>query len=80
MAIVGVVELGQLVQVVWVSLSATIVVAGAFALVVRETGRSADAQRRGRGGDAALHAGLALLFLTAFGALVALGVIVMVSK
>jgi hypothetical protein len=74
------IDVGLIAQVVWVSLAASIVVPAAFALVVLESGRSAEARRNGDGGGAALHAGLALLFFAAFGAIVAVGVITMLRK
>jgi hypothetical protein len=74
------VELGQLVQVIWVSLGASIVVTAAFALVVRESGRSAEARRGGHGAASALHAGLAVLFFAAFVVIVVFGVVTMLSK
>ena len=53
-AVLAAIELGQLVQVVWVSLGASVVVTGAFALVVRESGRSAEARRNGNGSAAVM--------------------------
>jgi hypothetical protein len=76
----AVVEVGQLVQVVWVSLATAIVVTGIFAFVVRETARSAEARRARRGGASALHAGLAVVCLVAFAAIVVIGVAVMLNK
>ena len=80
MPLLGAIELGQLVQVVWVSLGASIVVTAAFALVVREGGRSAEARRNGDGSAAALHAGLAVVIFLAFAAIVAFGVVTMLRK
>lgn len=74
------IEFGKLLQVVWVSLGASIVVTAAFSLVVRESGRSAEARRNGAGGAAALHAGLALLFFTVFAVIVVFGVVTMLRK
>jgi hypothetical protein len=80
MAPFAVVELGQLVEVIWVSLVASFVVTFAFALVVRETGRSADARRAGRTSSAALHTGLAGLLLVVLTAIVVIGVIAVLRK
>jgi hypothetical protein len=74
------IEFGQLVRVVWISLVAGVVVTAAFAFVVRESGRSAEARRAGEGGSAALHAALALLFFAAFAAIVVFGLVVMLKK
>jgi hypothetical protein len=74
------IEFGQLLQVIWISLVAGLVVTAAFALVVRESGRSAEARRAGEGGAAALHATLAVLFFAAFAAIVVFGLVVMLRK
>jgi hypothetical protein len=79
-SLVAAIDAGLLGQVVWVSLSATIVVTAAFALVVRESGRSAEARRNGNGTAAAVHAGLAVLFFAAFVIIVAYGVITLLKK
>ena len=76
----AVVEVGQLLQVVWVSVSASLIVIVAFSFAVREVGRSTEARRDGRGGAAAVHAGLAAILLVAFVAFVAYGVITMLQK
>jgi hypothetical protein len=74
------IEFGQLLRVMWISLVAGVVVTTAFALVVRESGRSAEARRAGDGGAAVLHATLALLFFAAFAAIVAVGLVIMLKK
>jgi hypothetical protein len=79
-AVLAELDFGLLVHVVWVSLAATIVVTTAFALVVRESGRSAEARRNGQGTAAALHAGLALVFFAAFAVLVVYGVVTLLNK
>ena len=71
---------GQLLQVVWVSLAASIAVTLLFSLVVLFGSRSADHQRGGRSAHAFAHGTIALLFMIAFGALVAYGVHVMLTK
>ena len=71
---------GELASVVWVSLAAGIVVTVAFSLVVRESGRSAEARRDGNARAAGMHAALALVFFAAFVVIVALGVGIMLSK
>jgi hypothetical protein len=74
------IEVGQLLDVVWESLVAAIVVIVAFSLVVRWSARSAEARRAGHGTAAVTYAGLAVLGLLAFGAVVVYGVHVMLSK
>ena len=76
----GVVDAGQLGQVVWVSTVAGILVTLLFSLVVLFGARSAEHQRSGRSAHAAVHGTVALLFMIAFGALVIYGVHVMLSK
>jgi hypothetical protein len=78
--LVAAIDVGLILQVVWVSLAASIVVPAAFALVVRESGRSAEARRNGRGGAAALHLGLAMVFFAAFATIVVVGVVTMLKK
>jgi hypothetical protein len=77
---VAAVEFVKLLEVVWISLIAGVVVTAAFALVVRESARSAEARRAGEGGAAALHAALALLFFAAFAVIVVYGLVVMLTK
>ena len=74
------VEVGQLIEVAWVSLLAAITVTCAFSLVVLFSGRSAEARRTGEGGSAAFYAGLAAVAMLAFLAVVAFGVHIMLSK
>jgi hypothetical protein len=78
--LIAAIEFGQLLQVMWISLAAGVVVTAAFALVVRESGRSAEARRAGDGGAAMLHGTLALLFFAAFAAIVAVGLAIMLKK
>ena len=80
MRVYGAIDFGLLAQVVWVSVAATLVVSIAFALVVRESGRSLEARRSGKDGAAMVHAGLALLFFAAFVVIVVVGVITMLNK
>jgi hypothetical protein len=74
------IEFGQLLKVVWISLVAGIVVTATFALVVRESARSAEARRAGDGGAAAMHATLAALCFAAFAAFVVIGLVIMLKK
>ena len=79
MAFFAAVELGQLLDVVWASLLAAVVVTTIFAVVVRESARAADARRTGNG-RAAVHLGIAVLGLLVFAAIVVIGVTVMLNK
>ena len=74
------IDVGLIMQVVYVSLAASIVVPTAFALVVRESGRSAEARRNGEGGAAAIHLALAILCFAAFATIVVVGVVTMLKK
>jgi hypothetical protein len=78
--VLAAIEFSQLVEVVWVSLLACIVVTTAFSFVVRESGRYAEARRAGEPGAAALHAALAMVFFAAFATIVVVGLIIMLRK
>jgi hypothetical protein len=78
--LIAAIDVGLIMQVVYVSLAASIVVPTAFALVVRESGRSAEARRKGEGGAAAIHLALAVVFFAAFAAIVVVGVVTMLKK
>jgi hypothetical protein len=78
--VLAAIEFSQLIEVVWVSLVSCIVVTTAFALVVREGARSAEARRAGQAGAAALHAMLAALLLAAFAAIVIVGLTIILKK
>jgi hypothetical protein len=80
MTVLAAIQFGQLFEVVWVSLVATSVVTVAFALVVREGGRSAEARRAGRTDAATLHSVLAAVLLVALVAIVVVGVIAVLKK
>jgi len=74
------VEVGQLFEVAWVSLAAGVAVSALFSVVVLCGARSADAQRNGRAGAAALFAGLAVVSFAVFAVGVGLGVHIMLTK
>jgi hypothetical protein len=74
------VDVGGLVEVVWVSLLAGVGVTLTFSLVVLGSGRSAEARRTGRSSAATAYAGLAALAFLVFVAGVVFGVNVMLSK
>jgi hypothetical protein len=76
----AVVEVGQIFEVIWVSLVAGVGITVAYSFVVYGTSRSAEARRAGRGGAAVAYGGLALAFLLVFAAAIVLGVQIMLSK
>ncbi len=74
------VEIGQLFEVVWVSILAGVSITTSYSVVVFGTGRMADAQRHGRRGAAFGYATLAVLcFLVFLGGMI-FGVKVMLTK
>jgi hypothetical protein len=78
--VIGVVEIGQLVEVIWVSLLAGVGITAAFSLIVLGTGHSAAARRAGRSGAALAYGSLAVVFFIIFAAAIVLGVQIMLSK
>jgi hypothetical protein len=74
------VEIGQLVEVIWVSVLAGVGITTAYSFVVLGTGKSAEARRTGHRGAALAYAGLATVFLLLFAAGVVFGVQVMLRK
>ena len=80
MTLLGVVELGQIVEVIWVSLVAGVGITAVFSLIVLGTARYAEARRVRHRGAAVAYGVLAALSLLAFGAIVVLGVQIMLSK
>jgi hypothetical protein len=76
----GAVEAGDILEVVWVSLFASVFVSVAFSFVVLGMARSAEAARSGRGTAAIAYAGLALIAFALFAAAVVIGVQIMLSK
>jgi len=78
--VLAAIKVSDLFQVVWVSLLSGVVVTAAFSFVVLATGRSAEARRAGRTGSASAYAGLALVALAVFLAVVVYGVHVLLTK
>ncbi len=76
----AVVELGQIVEVIWVSLIAGVGITAAFSLVVFGTARSAEARRAKHTAPALAFGALAVLFLLLSVAALAFGVQIMLSK
>jgi uncharacterized membrane protein YhaH (DUF805 family) len=77
---IAAIDLGQLGEVVWVSVLAGVGITTAYALVVLGSARSLQARRAGDTGAAVRHATLAILMLCLFAAAVAVGVHIMLSK
>lgn len=76
----SVVEVDQLLEVVWVSLVAGIGVTAMFSLVILSVARSDAARRAGRDGRALGFGILAALAFLAFAAMVVVGVTIMLHK
>jgi uncharacterized membrane protein YjgN (DUF898 family) len=76
----GVVELGQIFEVVWVSVVAGVAITTAYSFVVLGTARSGEARRAGRAGAALFYGAFAALFLIIFLGGFAFAVEVMLSK
>jgi hypothetical protein len=76
----AVVEVGQIFEVIWVSLLAGVGITIAYSLVVFGTGRSAEARRAGRGAASIVYGGLALVCLAVFAGGIVLGVQIMLTK
>ena len=74
------VDFGALWQVVWVSLVAGVAVSALFSVVVLASARASEARRGGHGGAGAALAVLTGFALLLFGAGVAIGVQVMLTK
>jgi len=80
MRLLGVVELGQIVEVIWVSIVAGVGITAIFSFVVLGSARSGEARRAGRPAASVAYALLAALCLVAFAAIVVVGVQIMLSK
>jgi hypothetical protein len=76
----SVVEVGQIVEVIWVSLLAGIGITTSYSFVVFGTARSAEARRGGRGGAAVAYGAVAVLAFAVFAAGIVLGVQIMLTK
>ena len=78
--VLAAIDVGQLLQVVWVSIAASVVVTLLFSLVVLFGSRSAEHQRGGRSANAVAHGTVAVLFMLAFAGVVVYGVHIMLTK
>ena len=72
--------LGDIVEVIWVSLLAGIGITTAYSFVVLGMGRSAEARRDGHAGAAVLYGLFATLFLVIFAVGVLLALRTMLTK
>jgi len=75
----GVVEWGKILEVIWVSFVAGILVTALFGTVIYASSRAADCRRSGSGG-AAPYAALAGTAFVLFAAVVAFGITIILSK
>jgi hypothetical protein len=78
--VLAAVKVGDLAEVIWVSMVAGIGVTLAFSLIVLGSGRSAEARRTGRDAAALGYATLAVMAFIVFIAGLVLGVNIMLSK
>jgi hypothetical protein len=78
--IAEIVDVGDLVNVVWTSVVAGIGVCFVFSLAIIGWARAADMRREGHGVATAVYLGLAFVAFGAVMALVVFGVIVMTAK
>jgi hypothetical protein len=74
------VEAGDILEVIWISVIASVFVTTTYSCVVLGTARSAEARRNGEGTGAFVWGGVALLALLLFAAAVVFGVHIMLSK
>jgi hypothetical protein len=75
-----IVDVDQLLEVIWVSLVAGVGVTAVFSLVILGGARSEEARRGGRDRTAMAYVALAALAFAAFAAIVVIGVIIMLRK
>jgi hypothetical protein len=80
MRLLSVVEIGQLFEVIWVSLVAGVGITAAYSFVVLGTGKSAEARRSGQTGAAIGYGLLAAVFLLLVAGSFVFAVEVMLSK
>ena len=80
MLLLGTIDAGELLQVVWASALAGIAVTVLFSFTVLFAARSAEARRGGEAGTSMAWAVCAVLSMAAFAAIVIYGVHVMLSK
>jgi hypothetical protein len=74
------VEAGDILEVIWVSIVAGVLVTTAYSFVVLGSARSTEARRSGDGRGAVVYGGLACVAMLAFLVLVVVGLQIMLSK
>ena len=74
------VEARDILEVIWVSLIAGVVVSISYSCAVLGTARSAEARRSGNGSASVVWAGVAIIAFAAFAGAVVYGVHIMLSK
>jgi hypothetical protein len=74
------VKAGDLLEVIWVSIVAGVIVSAAFSFVVLGSARSAEARRTGHARAGVLYGVLAAVAMLGFLAIVAFGLQIMLSK
>jgi hypothetical protein len=80
LSVLGVVDAGQLFEVVWVSLLAGVGITAAYSFVVLGGARSVQARRAGNSSASIGYAALAVVMFLLFAAAVVFGVHIMLSK
>jgi hypothetical protein len=80
MRLLSVVEIGQLFEVIWVSLLAGVGITAAYSFVVLGTARSAEARRSGQTGAAVGYGLLAAVFLILFAGGFVFAIEIMLTK
>jgi hypothetical protein len=76
----AIVDVGDLLQVVWVSLAAGIGVTAAFAVAIVGGTRAVELGRDGRAAEAAIFAVAGVVALAAVAAAIVFGIVVLVNK
>jgi hypothetical protein len=74
------VNVGDILQVIWVSIAAAVGITTAYALTVLGSARLAEARRAGRAGAVVGYAALTALCLAIFAAVVVVGVNIMLTS
>jgi hypothetical protein len=76
----AIVDVGDLLQVVWVSLAAGLGVTTAFAVAIVGGTRAVELGRDGRGAEAAIFAIAGIVAMAAVVAAIAVGIVVLVNQ
>ena len=76
----AIVDVGALVEVVWISLLAGVGVTAVYSVALYGAARSAEARRHGHSGSAAVFGGLGVLAALIFVAGVVIGVKILIGK